>query len=209
MHSSDPDRNRPRFHPVFLGGINVGSGNKPPWTLPAKAKYSPYDLKRAIKYFKTPPLSSPDFFPILSVGPQRAMLVVKARHPPEVFERCFLDTWIYSFVTHINIEKAENLAKLLAQHFDEAEVKEIMRLMTTKEYKDMLTHNTKKALDQGAFGAPWFWLTNTEGKSEPLFGSDRWAYMFDFLGVEYEDIKIVDKEKEAGKERGESVKARL
>jgi len=130
---------------VFLGGINVGSGNKPPWTLPAKAKYSEYDIKRAIKYFRAPRLTTPKFFPILSVAPQRAMLVVKARHPRERFERCFLDTWKYSFVAHVDISKAEGLSQLLSEHFDGAEVKEIMRLMATKEYKDMLTSNTKKA----------------------------------------------------------------
>ncbi|KAK5056108.1 hypothetical protein LTR84_012661 [Exophiala bonariae] len=184
-----------RIHPVFLGGINVGSGNKPPWTLPAKAKYGTYDSKRAVKYFGTEQLVTPDFFPILSVVPQRAMLVVKDRHPREVFENCFLDTWRCSFVTHVNIEKPEGLAKLLGAHFDENEVKEIMRLMTTKEYKDRLTQNTKDALEQGAFGAPWFKLTNAQGVVEPLFGSDRWAYMWDFLGVDFEDIKIVDKTK--------------
>jgi hypothetical protein len=36
-------------------------------------------------------------------------------------------------------------------------------------------------------------MTNSEGVSEPLFGSDRWAYMFDFMGVDVSDIKIVDK----------------
>lgn len=182
-----------RFHPVFLGGINVGSGNKPPWTLPAKANYGTYDLKRAIKHFAAPPLSTPPFFPILSVVPQRAMLVVKDRHPREAFEKCFLDTWIYSFVTHVNIQQPENLAKLLGEHFEEAEVEEILRLMATQEYKDMLTGNTKTALARGAFGAPWFWMTNAQGMQEPLFGSDRWAYMWDFMGVEYEDLKIVDK----------------
>lgn len=55
------------FHPIFLGGINVGSGNKPPWSLPAKAKYGPYDLKRAIKWFGTKKLQSAPFFPILSI----------------------------------------------------------------------------------------------------------------------------------------------
>lgn len=55
------------FHPIFLGGINVGSGNKPPWSLPAKAKYGPYDLKRAVKWFGTKKLQSAPFFPILSV----------------------------------------------------------------------------------------------------------------------------------------------
>jgi len=28
---------------------------------------------------------------------------------------------------------------------------------------------------QGAFGCPWFWVTNLEGKSEPFFGSDRYV----------------------------------
>ena len=67
--------------------------------------------------------------------------------------------------------------------------------MTTQQYKDKLTNNTKLALERGAFGAPWFWMKNAEGKEEPLFGSDRWAYMFRFMDVEFEDLKIVDKAK--------------
>jgi glutathione S-transferase kappa 1 len=66
--------------------------------------------------------------------------------------------------------------------------------MTTKEYKDKLTNNTKKVLEQGAFGAPWFWMKNDKGEEEPIFGSDRFHYMYRFMGVDYEDIKIVDKE---------------
>lgn len=123
------------------------------------------------------------------------MLVVKDRHSQEAFEKCFLDTWKYSFITHIDISKQENLAKLLSQHFDEKEVKEIMTLMTTKKYKDKLSENTKTALEQGAFGAPWFWMKNDKGEEEPLFGSDRFGYMFRFMGVEIDDMKIVDKAK--------------
>lgn len=36
------------MNPIFLGGINVGSGNKPPWTLPAKAKLGGLELPRAM-----------------------------------------------------------------------------------------------------------------------------------------------------------------
>ena len=122
------------------------------------------------------------------------MLVVKDRHPVEIFERCFLSTWEYSFVTHVDISKPDGLRQLLGEHFDAAEVKEIMRLGATPEYKEKLTANTKAALDKGAFGAPWFWLRNDEGKEEPLFGSDRFHYMWRFLGVEFEDVRIVDKE---------------
>ena len=179
---------------MFLGGINVASGNKPPWTLPAKAALSPYDMKRAIVHFQTPELSTPPFFPILSVVPQRAMLVVKARHDNETFEKCFLSTWEYSFITHVDVSKPDGLKQLLSEHFDEKEVQEIMRLAGTKEFKDKLTENTEKAVKElGAFGAPWFWMTNEKGESEPLFGSDRWAYMWRFLGVEFDDLKIREK----------------
>jgi 2-hydroxychromene-2-carboxylate isomerase len=56
-----------RFHPVFLGGINVLSGNKPLWTLPAKAKYIVFDRRRAEKYYGMTDVGMPDFFPILSL----------------------------------------------------------------------------------------------------------------------------------------------
>lgn len=55
------------MHPIFLGGVNVGSGNKPPWTLPAKAKLGNYELPRGMKYFGTETLSAPSFFPIMSL----------------------------------------------------------------------------------------------------------------------------------------------
>lgn len=56
--------------------------------------------------------------------------------------------------------------------------------------------------DQGAFGCPWFWVVNTERRAhgghgrgglegesekvggEPFFGSDRWHFIWDYLGVE-------------------------
>lgn len=75
-----------RLHPIFLGGVNVASGmdqyfnpdicfitnesvsgNKPPWTLPAKAAYGKFDMQRACNYFGTPENKTPDFFPILSI----------------------------------------------------------------------------------------------------------------------------------------------
>jgi glutathione S-transferase kappa 1 len=52
---------------VFLGGINALSGNKPPWTLPNKARHIEFDIDRAKKYFGLPDIQKPDFFPILSI----------------------------------------------------------------------------------------------------------------------------------------------
>lgn len=50
-----------------------------------------------------------------------------------------------------------------------------MKAGTEKEWKDKLTANTQKVLDQGAFGAPWMWVQNSNGKEEPFFGSDRYS----------------------------------
>lgn len=52
---------------------------------------------------------------------------------------------------------------------------EILKAASEKEWKDKLLANTQKALDLGAFGAPWFWVRNGEGKEEPFFGSDRYV----------------------------------
>lgn len=187
------------FHPIFLGGINVASGNKPPWSLPAKAKYGPYDLKRAIKWFGTKKLQSAPFFPILSILPQRCMLYVKDNYTREQFERAFEFLWDYSFDPnyHIDISKPENMARCLAETLPKEDIPKILDAAKTPKYKDLLSAQTKKAVELGAFGAPFFWMTNDKGESEPLFGSDRWSYMFDFMGVEVSDLYIKDKRKES------------
>lgn len=182
------------FFPIFLGGINVATGNKPPTTLPARGRYSPYDMKRSVQHYGTVPLSGPSFFPMLSLLPQRCMLVVKDKYDQERFETAYAELWIYVFNKHIDLANVDNMRKCLREHFDEGETEEILKLAATKPYKDRLTSETKRIVeDYGAFGAPWIWMTNGEGKSEPLFGSDRWAYLYRYMGVEFEDVKIVDK----------------
>jgi glutathione S-transferase kappa 1 len=61
--------------------------------------------------------------------------------------------------------------------FSTKEVDEITAAAESQEWKDKLLANTQKALDLGAFGAPWFWVRNSEGKEEPFFGSDRYAFV--------------------------------
>jgi len=76
---------------------------------------------------------------------------------------------------HVNISIPESLQEVLrgTNLFSEKEVEQIMQAAGEKEWKDKLMANTKKALDLGAFGAPWSWVRNAEGKEEPFFGSDR------------------------------------
>ncbi|KAJ5554872.1 HCCA isomerase/glutathione S-transferase kappa [Penicillium sp. DV-2018c] len=182
------------FHPVFLGGINVGSGNKPPWTLPAKANYSKFDSERACKYFGVPQIKPPEFFPILSIFPQRCMIHVKKNYPREKYETTFLTLWEWMYYKNIDISKPENITQLFQSNgFSDAEIKAILAAASSPEIKQALTDNTQKALDQGAYGAPWFWVRNAEGKEEPFFGSDRFAFMWQYLGLPIQDLAIVEK----------------
>ena len=60
------------------------------------------------------------------------------------------------------------------QNFTPEETEKILAGANSPEYKAKLLGVTKKVVEeQGAFGCPWYWVTNAEGKSEPFFGSDR------------------------------------
>ena len=77
--------------------------------------------------------------------------------------------------------------------FTKAQVAEIMQATKDPKIKEMLNANTQKVLDLGAFGAPWIWVRNAEGKEQPFFGSDRFHFVWQFLGVPFHDIQIVPK----------------
>jgi 2-hydroxychromene-2-carboxylate isomerase len=121
---------------------------------------------------------------------------IKSNYPAQTYERTLLSFWHYNSELCIDISKDPQLSQALsANNFSPQEVRQILDAANDPKYKEMLSANTKKALDYGAFGAPWFWVRNWKGEEEPFWGSDRWPYIWDFLGVPFQDIKI----KERGK----------
>ncbi|KAF2142024.1 uncharacterized protein K452DRAFT_270732 [Aplosporella prunicola CBS 121167] len=185
------------FHPVFLGGINVGSGNKPPWTLPAKAKYGKFDHERARDYFGCPDIQTPSFFPIVSLLPQRAMTYIKfsTSIPQEKYIASFRELWIALWEQQMDLSKPQCLVETLRRQFSAEEVEKIMEATKTQEIKQKLIDTTQQALDRGAFGCPWFWVRNEKNEEEPFFGSDRFHFMWRFLDLPWRDIEIVAKSK--------------
>lgn len=68
---------------------------------------------------------------------------------------------------------------------------EILTAAANPEIKAQLAANTEKVVkEQGAFGCPWFWVRNAQGKEEPFFGSDRFHYMWRFLELPFEDLRL-------------------
>ncbi|OJJ61505.1 hypothetical protein ASPSYDRAFT_43424 [Aspergillus sydowii CBS 593.65] len=181
------------FIPVFLGGINVGSGNKPPWTLPAKAAYSKYDGKRAQRYFGHD-FEIPSFFPILSLLPQRALTYVKTTHAESKYLAAFQSIFKTMWYGHIDVSTPENLAIALrdAGVFSDTEVADIIAGAARPEIKQELTATTERVVKElGAFGCPWFWVSDGKGRQEPFFGSDRFHFMWDYLGLSHRDLELV------------------
>lgn len=102
------------------------------------------------------------------------MIYIKKNFPQEKFETTFLKLWEWMFYEGIDISKPEQLARLFQSNgFSDVEIKQIFAAASSPEFKQALTANTQAALDKGAYGAPWFWVRNSEGKEEPFFGSDR------------------------------------
>ncbi|EHL01155.1 Thioredoxin-like protein [Glarea lozoyensis ATCC 20868] len=183
------------FYPIFLGGVNVGSGNKPPWTLPAKATYGKYDSDRAKKYHGNLSIEPPSFFPPLTLLPQRALCFIKSAHPPAIFEEIFLIIFqkLWTPPNQVDVTKPDLFKGVLDESglFTREQVDEILVKAGEKEWKDKLLANTKLVLEQGAFGAPWMWVRNSKGEEEPFFGSDRWHFMWEYLGIPWQDIEIL------------------
>ncbi|OTB20329.1 hypothetical protein K445DRAFT_312768 [Daldinia sp. EC12] len=211
------------IHPFLLGAINAGSGNKPPWTLPAKAVYGTYDSQRSLRAVGLANVSPPG--DLMEAGRTqvalRALLYVKARFSTAAY----LAVWralLHAFWTlHKPPITPETLGHALAgipasaastaslastsppevlgagckqeeRLFSAAEVADILNAEKSPEYKNKLRETTQRALDQGAYGAPWLWVTDaTTGRSEPFFGSDRWSHVYAFLGLPYRDVELL------------------
>jgi glutathione S-transferase kappa 1 len=148
----------------------------------SQAEYSKFDSERAKKYFGATKVRTPSFFPILSLLPQRALGFIKANHP-ELFVQTFLDLFTEMWEKGIDVSKPNLLASVLSKRFSSSVVKSILEGANSAEYKQLLNDKTKEALGHGAFGCPWFWVTNSKGEEEPFFGSDRCVRCFPVSGM--------------------------
>ncbi|PSR94416.1 DSBA-like thioredoxin domain-containing protein [Coniella lustricola] len=185
------------FHPMLLGAVNAKTGNKPPWFVQAKATHGwTWEAKRALVHFKRPDIRPPqDLMPMgLTILPLRCLHYVKQEYPVETYyaliEHFFRNFWT---PPNRNLTQPEVLAAVLASFgkFSPSECTAILAAAKEQQFKDKLTSTTQDALDKGAYGAPWLWVTNAEGKSEPFFGSDRFNYVYKFLGLPYQELQLL------------------
>lgn len=123
-----------------------------------------------------------------TVIPLRALHYVKANYSKETFiatlSCMFAAFW--GGGDYANLSDEESLRRCLqgatdkhvggkgTKLFTDADVQKI--LDGRAAMKNKLSETTAKALELGAFGAPWFWATNAKGEGQPFFGSDRCVF---------------------------------
>jgi glutathione S-transferase kappa 1 len=101
------------------------------------------------------------------------MVFAKATFTREQYEAAFGELWVGMWEQGLDVSKPELLAEVLGRHFEKEDVKRILAAANMAEWKQKLLDNTQRALEKGAFGAPWFWVRNGKGEEELFFGSDR------------------------------------
>ena len=114
----------------------------------------------------------------------RCMLYIKDNFDNDRYEDQFEELWQAYWRDHIDISKPEVMGQCLSRHFGENEVQSILEGGKSTKYKKLLTDETTRLVEKGAFGAPWFFVRNGSGKEEPFFGSDRYGRaVFSPIGV--------------------------
>ncbi|KAI0914478.1 hypothetical protein F4823DRAFT_573432 [Ustulina deusta] len=208
------------IHPYLLGAINVGSNNRPPWLVPAKAKYSKYAAKRAADAVGLKDFTIPAG--LMEIGktvvPMRALTHIKSCFPAEVYTTAFA-YFFHAFWTlqkfPISLPVLQEVLSEIPVHFrldcfnspsspitpnppssadklfTAEQVAQILGAISTEVVKTALKARVDEALARGAFGGPWLWVTDAQGRSEPFFGSDQWNFVYEFLGVPYQKVQLL------------------
>lgn len=157
------------FRPMFLGGVMQATGNRPPGTVMAKAKYMSRDLQRCAVHIGIPFHHNPAF-PMNTLGLLRATIGLESDPPVmrRFIERVFHACWGIKQPMDPG-DPAQVDAFLTAEGFD---LGLIDQLTKAPENKDRLRSNTDEAVRRGAFGAPSFFIGD-----ELYFGHDRLDYL--------------------------------
>ncbi|KAJ7894585.1 hypothetical protein B0H13DRAFT_1624749, partial [Mycena leptocephala] len=118
-----------------------------------------------------------------------------------VLKSTFEQAWLAFFrasciLPHANLSQQSDLRALLGKcgFFSDAEADAILAAAQEKQWKDRLLENNTKVLELGAFGAPWMWVRNAQGKEELFFGSDRFHFVWEYLGLPWKDFELLPRQ---------------
>ena len=158
------------YRPMFLGGVMQTTGNRPPGTLPQKARWMAADLQRWAKRFNTPYNLNPHF-PMMTLMVQRAAQEWVNR--PD-FDKYLAAIFNAAWRDSKNIADKVALAEILTTAGFSPE--EFFAAAENPVNKEKLKATTDEAVERGVFGAPTFFVGD-----EMHFGQDRLDFVEEAL----------------------------
>jgi glutathione S-transferase kappa 1 len=182
--------------PAFLGGVMQASGNKPPATVPNKAKYLFKDIIRNSKQFNIQMIPQPKKFPIMTLNCMRCLIWIQEAHPDKLIPaaRAF---WEQYWGRGDDISTPEAIQEIMNKVLPE-DKESWKEAVQSPEIKEKLLKNTQRAIDSGAFGFPWMLVKSSEeAKPQVLFGSDRFSHLAIMLGKEWTELPALPPKKSA------------
>ncbi|KAJ5373902.1 hypothetical protein N7517_005908 [Penicillium concentricum] len=173
------------YVPILLGGLMNATGNSPPINVKNKKAYLGQQRVRWAKYFSVPIVEGfPKGFPFRTLTVQRALCAISQKAPGKlatVIGALFHAVWVEG---NTAIGEPDDFAPVIESVLGKQETLDILAAMNTPEVKALLTANTDRSFNSGAFGLPWFECTNSKGKTEGFFGVDHLGQVADFLGLD-------------------------
>ena len=158
------------YRPMFLGGVMQTTGNRPPGTLPQKARWMAEDLQRWAKKYNTPYNLNPHF-PMMTLMVQRAAQEWVNR--PD-FEKYLAAIFNAAWRDSKNIADKAVLTEVLSSAGFSPE--EFFAAAENPANKEKLKATTDEAVARGVFGAPTFFVGD-----EMHFGQDRLDFVEEAL----------------------------
>ena len=158
------------YRPMFLGGVMQTTGNRPPGTLPQKARWMAADLQRWAKKYNTPYNLNPHF-PMMTLMVQRAAQEWVNR--PD-FDKYLATIFNAAWRDSKNIADKAVLTEILTTAGFSPEA--FFAATENPANKEKLKATTDEAVERGVFGAPTFFVGD-----EMHFGQDRLDFVEEAL----------------------------
>jgi len=186
--------------PVLLGAVQKATGNKPPGSLPTKARWGHEDSIRNARFMDVPFRGVPKGFGeyLNSMRCQRVLTAIAESkgYDSKELAAAFMAFFHAIFGVGMNSEVEIADSKFLrtccvSAGFSEAEAEQFVLSTEDETIKSRLKENTELAVKKGMFGAPTTYVTlgNKNGhqaREMMFFGSDRFEQMAWALGKVWE-----------------------
>ncbi|KAK3197183.1 hypothetical protein GRF29_1536g926088 [Pseudopithomyces chartarum] len=172
------------YVPVFLGGIMNACGNTPPIKIKNKDKYIDLERRRWAAFLNVPISDgAPANFPANTLSTGRILTAISVSHPQSLPAALAL-FWQNYWVAGIDPTTPDAALAIVTAVLGKEEALKIMEASKSGEIKGKLMKTTEWAINEGAFGVPWFIVTNAEGKTEKYWGIDHLGQVCNHLGLE-------------------------